>query len=395
MDNFDVIIIGGGPMGLSTAYHLGQRGSTALVLEQAGFFNQDGSSAGVSRQFRIPYPEEYMVKLVKQSVPFWEELQTRTDVLLRDPVGTLWFGDPTVKTTEGNITQAEASLQAQDVQYDRLTAAEIEQKYGFCNLPPTYTGLFQADGASINLTATMQTLFDWCVRSGKVTLQDQARATAIVQKDGMFEVVTPRGTFIGKKLVVVPGPYVDSVINLLGFNIAAQYWNMASGFYRIRRPEIKYPTWFVFQQPAANNPNLFYGFPEVSWNHPGYARVASDFVMAPIASPNLRTPKPNPQELALTSAWVREHMPGLDPEPVFTSTCLVALSDTATKELLIDFAPPEVPNHQNIVVYATGWAGKFIPLLGSILADLALDGKTSFDISQFRTGNTYFTVNER
>jgi sarcosine oxidase/sarcosine oxidase/L-pipecolate oxidase len=88
-------------------------------------------------------------------------------------------------------------------------------------------------------------------------------------------------------------------------------------------------------------------------------------------------------------------MPGLDPEPVFTSTCLVALSDIANKELLIDFAPPEVPNHQNIVVYATGWAGKFIPLLGGILADLALDGKISFDISQFRTGDTYFTMNDR
>jgi len=395
MNNFDVIVIGGGPMGLSAAYHLGQRGSTALVLEQSGFFNQDGSSAGVSRQFRIPYPEEYMVKLVKQSVPFWDQLQTQTDVLLRDPVGTLWFGDPAVDTTEGNITQAEASLRAQDVPYDKLTAVDIEQKYGFHNLPPAYTGLFQADGASINLTATMQTLFDRCSLSGTVTLQDQAKVTAIVQKDGVFEVVTPRGTFIGKKLVVVPGPYINSVINLLGFNIEAQYWNMASGFYRIKQPEIKYPTWFVFQKKVENNPNLFYGFPEVSWNHPGYARVASDFVMTPMTSPNQRTSVPNPQELAFTSAWVREHMPGLDPEPVFTSTCMVALSDIDSKELLIDFAPPEVPNHKNIVVYATGWAGKFIPLLGSILADLALDGKTSFDISQFRTGHTYFTMNDR
>lgn len=395
MNNFDVIIIGGGPMGLSTAYHLARRGSTALVLEQADFFNQDGSSAGVSRQFRIPYPEEYMVKLVKQSVPFWDELQTRTDVLLRDPVGTLWFGDPAVKTTEGNIQQAELSLQAQDVPYDRLTAADIEQKYGFRNLPASYCGLFQPDGASINLTATMRTMFDWCALSDQVTLQDQARVTAIDQKDGMFDVVTPAGTFSGKKLVVVPGPYVNSVINLLGFTIEAQYWNMASGFYRIRQPEITYPTWFVFQQPVANNPNLFYGFPEVSWNHPGYARVASDFVMAPMTSPNQRSSTPNPQELAFTSAWVREHMPGLDPEPVFTSTCMAALSDIESKELLIDFAPPAVPNHQDIVVYATGWAGKFVPLLGSILADLALDGKTSFDISQFKTGGTYFTMNDR
>lgn len=395
MNTFDVIVIGGGPMGLSAAYHLGQRGSSVLVLEQADFFNQDGSSAGVSRQFRIPYPEEYMVKLVKQSIPFWDQLQSQTDTLLLDPVGTLWFGDPTVQTTEGNIGQAEISLKAQDVPYERLTAAEIEKNYGFQNLPPSYRGLFQPEGAAINLVATLRTLFDWCSNANNVQLQQRAKVTSIVEKGGIFDVATPAGTFKGKKLVIVPGPYVNSVINLLGFNIAATYWNMASGFYRVKKPEIKYPTWFVFQQPVPNNPNLFYGFPEVSWNYPGYARVASDFVMTPLTSPDQRTSTPNPQELALTSAWVRDHMPGLDPEPAFTSTCLIALSDIPNKELLIDFAPPEIPGHKNIVIYATGWAGKFVPLLGSILADLALEGKTSFDISRFKTGSTYFSLLKR
>jgi len=68
--SYDVIVIGGGPMGLSTAYHLSKQNTRTLVLEQFTFFNQLGSSAGVSRQFRMPYPEEYMVKLVKQSIPF-------------------------------------------------------------------------------------------------------------------------------------------------------------------------------------------------------------------------------------------------------------------------------------------------------------------------------------
>jgi glycine/D-amino acid oxidase-like deaminating enzyme len=72
-------------------------------------------------------------------------------------------------------------------------------------------------------------------------------------------------------------------------------------------------------------------------------------------------------------------------------TCLVALSKIPNKELLIDFAPLSVPNYKDVVIYATGWAGKFVPLLGKILTDLALDGHTRFDISHFRTGSTYFT----
>ena len=60
---------------------------------------------------------------------------------------------------------------------------------------------------------------------------------------------------------------------------------MASAFYKVLDPTIKYPTWFVFQNPQGDNGNEFYGFPEVSWNYPGYIRVASDFVIKPLDSP--------------------------------------------------------------------------------------------------------------
>lgn len=57
---------------------------------------------------------------------------------------------------------------------------------------------------------------------------------------------------------------------------------------------------------------------------------------------------------------------------------------------MLDFALPYVPAHRDIVVYGTGWAAKFVPLLGKILADLTLDGKTTYDISAFQLGQEYF-----
>jgi glycine/D-amino acid oxidase-like deaminating enzyme len=388
--HFDVIVIGGGAMGLATAYHLSKRKSKTLVLEQFQFKNQLGSSAGVSRQYRIPYPEEYMVKMAVDAQPYWDELQSHTSKTLLDKVGTLWFGDPTVHSTEGNIGEAEKALKAANVPYTSLTSKEIEAKYHFKNLPDNYTGLFQPDGASIDFRATIETLYEAGQRSPHVTLQDESPVTAIKQDGKLFEVTTPKGTYISEKLVITPGPYVDSVINLLKFKIEATYWNMSSAYFKKTDPSIQYPTWFVFQNAVGQNGNEFYGFPGVVWDHPEYIRVAPDFVINPLADPSERTSVPNKQELAYTSEWIRNHMTGLDPVPHFTSTCLVALSKIANKELLIDFAPSYVPNNKNIVVYATGWAAKFTPFLGQILTELALDGHSTFDITPFKLGYNYF-----
>ena len=386
----DVLVIGGGPLGLAAAWQLSGKGARVQVLEQFNFANQLGSSAGVSRQFRIPYPQSYMVRLVTQAVPLWEQLQTLTPRPLMTKVGTLWFGDPSVKSTEGNIGEAEKALKAERVPYTSLTSAQIQAKYHFRDLPKTYVGLFQADGASINLKETIHTLLEWNRRAPGVRLTEDSPAQHISWRSGMFRVRTPQGVFQAPKLVLTPGPFPNSLFKLLGFQIQATWWCMASAYYRKTRPDIQYPTWFVFQNPVGANGNQFYGFPEVDWNYPGYLRVASDFVMQPLTAPEQRSLIPNPKELAYTAQWVRDHMTGLDPDPCYTSTCLVSLSTIPNKEILLDHAPDHVPHHEDIVICTTGWAGKFVPLMGRILSDLTLDGKTPYDVAPFRLGHRFF-----
>ncbi len=74
-DRFDVIVVGGGAMGLSAAYSCARTGKRVLVLEQFRFFNERGSSKGLSRFFRIVYSDALLCLLARSAYPLWQELE--------------------------------------------------------------------------------------------------------------------------------------------------------------------------------------------------------------------------------------------------------------------------------------------------------------------------------
>jgi sarcosine oxidase/L-pipecolate oxidase len=49
---YDVVVVGGGPVGLASAYQVAKEGRSVVVLEQRNFFNQAGSSGDMARMFR-------------------------------------------------------------------------------------------------------------------------------------------------------------------------------------------------------------------------------------------------------------------------------------------------------------------------------------------------------
>jgi sarcosine oxidase/L-pipecolate oxidase len=52
---YDVVVVGGGAIGLAAAYEAAKTGASVLVLEQNNFFNQAGSSGDLARMFRTMY----------------------------------------------------------------------------------------------------------------------------------------------------------------------------------------------------------------------------------------------------------------------------------------------------------------------------------------------------
>ncbi len=322
-----------------------------------------------------------MAQLALESIPYWEELQKTTNDVLIDPVGSLWFGDPKLRSQEGGIENAMRVMDELNIPYEPLTSAQIEKRFPFKNLPCNYSGFFQKDGGIIDFEATQQALLTICQSAPNTILLDNSPVTNIQSLDNGEIIVSVKGQdFTTQKLVICPGAYINDILKHFDLSVSIDIWEMSSAYYK-KTEDVKLPTWFVFQEPQ--NTNLFYGFPEVEWANPGYMRVAPDIPDRIITDPSQRDPNPSEKSLQLNEDWVKDHMVGLSHNSEFISTCLITLSDN-DKELLLDNLPSSVNNNENIVVYTGGWAAKFVPLLGKIISDLALNNSTSYDISNFK-----------
>ena len=414
---YDLIVVGGGPIGLSTAYHASTRGLKTLVIEKFGYFNNLGSSAGYSRQFRLQYSQQYMSELSISSLPFWQDLQTHSTAQLLGGEGSLWFGQTSVTgSQEGGIVEAEETMNALGIPYQPLeNATSIEQVASFSNLPADYYGFLQADGGSINIKATESALFNAGLASGLVTYQEWESVVDIASlADDTVQVTTqrsgepedPQTVYTTTKLVITSGAYINETVASLGVKVPILIWQMASAYFKKVDPATSVPSWFVFQEaenegdPITATNSLLYGFPELEWANPGYIRVATDFPDHQIIyDPNERHLAPSEASLQVASSWVEQFMPGLDPTPYFTTTCLIALCDQpleegeAQPEFFLDYMPASVPNNKNIITYTAGWAGKFIPILGDMICQMVEDENlTEFNYGQYTIERSNFAI---
>ena len=92
----DVVVIGAGAMGSSTAWWLARRNHDVVLLEQFEQGHVRGSSHGGSRIFRLAYPDAEYVALAQLALPLWRELEDDAGVPLLDTTGGLDHGDPAV-----------------------------------------------------------------------------------------------------------------------------------------------------------------------------------------------------------------------------------------------------------------------------------------------------------
>ncbi|WP_370942333.1 NAD(P)/FAD-dependent oxidoreductase [Amycolatopsis sp. cg5] len=380
-EEYDAIVVGAGAIGLSAAKALTRRKMRTLVLEAGQLFHEHGSSGGTVRHFRLQYSQEDLSVLAMQGLREWSHLEVESGRRLLHPVGSLWFGDTEAETNEGQISSTARVMDNLGIPYEWLRARDLQNRFGFTDLPRHYEGFLQPDGAIVDVKATLFALYGLSVRAGARVVPG-SRVHSLTPARGKIRVEAASGNYLAETVVLAAGAGTNSLLSPLGAAMDYRVFEMANIQFAPAGRAPALPFWSAFQQPTSADASLFHGFGPLPWARTNECRIAPDFEideLEPSATPAL---VPRAKDVSRAENWVRRHMPMLRPEPLHASTCQAVLPRDLDRQFYLSLVDSPALDGARLAVFAAGWGFKFVPTFGQVLADWAGTGSTDVAVAR-------------
>ncbi|GIK41482.1 MAG: N-methyl-L-tryptophan oxidase [Chloroflexota bacterium] len=389
--DYEYIVLGLGGLGSGAAYWLSRRaGREVLGLEQFETGHVRGGSQDHSRIIRLSYHTPEYVRLAKQAYTAWmvleeeagENLIVKTGGLDLWPAGSAIPGEDYTR-----------SMQACDVPFERLDAAEIMRRWPQFRLTEDVYGLYQAE-SGIAPAARCNAAHQRMARANGATLLDNTPISAVRPLNGAVEVMAGGTTYRCRKLIIAAGAWTNNI--LAHFSPPSQ---TASGSppsqggvgggsafklpLTVTQEQVTYfatphladfapehfPIWIWMDEPC------FYGFPV--YGEP--ATKAAQDVGGEAVTAETRSFEPNPANAQRVEHFLQKYIPSALGPVLYTKTCLYTMPPD--RDFVIDTIPGY--DHCSVAVGA-GHAFKFASLLGKILSELAIDGRTESNLEPFK-----------
>jgi sarcosine oxidase len=369
MERFDYVVAGLGALGSATAMELARRGHRVLGLDRFELGHDRGASHDTSRILRHSYHTPAYVRLTQEAYADWARLERDSGARLVTTVGglDLFPPDPAISPLDYTSSLAEVGIE-----HAVLDADTVMRRWPQLRLPSGTVALFQGDAAIVPAARGTRTMQWEALRRG-AELRDRTPVVDVRDRgDAGVEVSTADGVVGCRALVVCADAWANDVLRGLGLELPLEVTLEQVTYFRPDRPEElagdRLPLWIWMDDPC------FYGFP--TYGEPT-VKAAQD-CGGPIIDPDARTHDPDPAMEALLAAHMRRMLPASGP-PVRSLRCQYTLTPDR------DFVLSAVPDHPAVVVGLGAAHGfKFAPTFGRLLADLAVDGATTTDLTPFR-----------
>lgn len=360
---YDVIVIGIGAMGSAACRHLAGRGARVLGLEQYGVPHNRGSSHGESRIIRLCYYEhpDY-VPLLYRTYEGWERLEAESGEKLMNITGGLYMGEEDGEFIRGTLRSA----REHDLPHEAMSRADVVRRFPQFRPPDSYMGVWEPRAGYVRPEAAISALTRRALECG-AEVHGHEPVLDWRTDDGGVSVRTARATYRADQLIVTAGAWAGTLLGEIGIElevtrqVLAWVWPASPQQFAADA----FPIW------GLDDPDgfFYYGFPlqpervglKVARHHQGTATTAETVDRNVTAD----------DEREIRSA-LQQYVPGADGPVLAMSVCMYTNSPDG--HFIIDRHP-----HEPRVLLAAGFTGhgfKFAPVVGEILADLALDGST-------------------
>lgn len=359
MGAYDVAVIGLGAMGSATAYALASRGARVLGLERFEHGHTRASFGGRSRIIRLAYFEhpDY-VPLLRRAWDLWRALEAASGEALLTQTGGLYVGPPEGDLFAGALRSARQHGLAHEV----LDPAEAMRRFPALRIDPDAAVLFEEQAGWLAPELCVETHLRLAERAG-ATLRFGSPASLVRRDGGGLAVETAQGREEVDRVVLTAGAWMPEVLPALAPHLQVERVPL---FWFEPVADIgALPVWIM--DTAEDG---FYGFPDDEHG----IKVARHAKGEP-ADPDRLDRGDRPEDEARLRRFLRAHLPAADGPLRETHICMY--TRTPDGHFVIDATGDGV-------VYASACSGhgfKFSTVVGEILADLALDGRTGHPIA--------------
>ena len=366
----DVIVIGLGAYGASTALQLRRRGLSVLGLDAHHPPHDQGSTHGETRITRLAIGEgEDYVPLAMRSHELWRDLEAETGAQVMVQCGGLVLGDPAVGAALHGRTdfvrRTIATAERFGIDHQVLAPHEVRARFPGFQPGDDDLAYYEPEAGLLSPEAGVGAQLRLATAMG-AELHLGERVLGIEPGPDEVAVVTDQGRYSAARVVVAAGPWTPG---LLGGSYAERLV--------LQRQTLH---WFAPEDPAvwaadrcpvfiwvhgAQASDNFYGFP-ISPLGPGVGvKVANEQFEATVAAPEEVARAVSTEESrAVFERHMAGRLAGLRPTAVRTATCIYTTAPDA--RFIIE---PHPQSDRIIVISAcSGHGFKHSPAIGEAVA---------------------------
>ncbi|OUQ89754.1 N-methyltryptophan oxidase [Brevibacillus brevis] len=371
MQNYDVIIVGAGSMGMAAGYYLAKQGVRTLMVDAFDPPHTMGSHHGDTRIIRHAYGEgKQYVPLALRAQQLWSELEQASGIPIFAKTGVLNAG-PLNCTFLNEIRE---SAEQYSLPLEVLAADEVMQRWPGIHLPANYYGCLEPTSGVLYSENGIRAYRELALASG-ATLLTNTPVTQLEPAGNGFIVHTESASYHGDKVLLSAGAWSGSLLDSLGLSIPLKPTRKTVAWFGADESQYSadgFPA-FIF----CLHDSMFYGFPSFDGTGVKIGRHDGGHAIDPDKLE--RTFGAYLSDEGDVRSFLEAYMPGAAGPLRQGKVCIYTM--TPDEHFVID-RHPEYPQ----LVFAAGFSGhgfKFASAIGEATSQLLVEGATSLDLSMF------------